>query len=99
MPTWNRRHFLQMTGGLAGIGLAAHAGLAEEQDGTASVPASQAEAAATTASYRVTGTCMAMGQAAGLAAAMAAAEGESSEKLDGRAVRAALEQRGAGFLG
>lgn len=51
------------------------------------------------ASYRVTGTCMAMGQAAGLAAAMAAAEGESPEKLDGRAVRAALEQRGAGFLG
>jgi ribulose 1,5-bisphosphate synthetase/thiazole synthase len=51
------------------------------------------------ASYRVTGTCMAMGQAAGLAAAMAAADGESPESLDGRELRTALEQRGAGFLG
>ncbi|NLY02598.1 MAG: FAD-dependent oxidoreductase [Rhodopirellula sp.] len=51
------------------------------------------------ASYRVTGTCMAMGQAAGLAAAMAAAEGESPDKLDGRAVRTALKNRDVGFLG
>ncbi len=50
------------------------------------------------ASYRVTGNCMAMGQAAGLAAAIAAAENKSPDELDGRAVRRALESRGAGFL-
>ncbi len=50
------------------------------------------------ASYRVTGTCMAMGQAAGLAAAIAATEGNSPDNLDGRALRSALEKRGAGFL-
>ena len=51
------------------------------------------------ASYRVTGTCMAMGQAAGLAAAMAAAEGKSPDQIDGAALRAALLKRGAGFAG
>jgi ribulose 1,5-bisphosphate synthetase/thiazole synthase len=49
------------------------------------------------ASYRVTGTCMAMGQAAGLAAAMAAAENKSPDQLDGPSLRKALEQRGAGL--
>ena len=50
------------------------------------------------ASYRVTGTCMAMGQAAGLAAAMAAKANQSPDQLDGVAVRKALEARGVGFL-
>lgn len=50
------------------------------------------------ASYRVTGTCMAMGQAAGLAAAMAAAEGKSPDEIDGAALRHALAQRGVGLL-
>lgn len=50
------------------------------------------------ASYRVTGTCMAMGQAAGLAAAMAAADGGDAASLDGAAVRAELRRRGARFL-
>lgn len=50
------------------------------------------------ASYRVTGTCMAMGQAAGLAAAMAAAENKSPEQIDGPSLRRALETRGTGFL-
>jgi len=49
------------------------------------------------ASYRVTGTCMAMGQAAGLAAAMAARQGTSPEQIDGPTLRRALEARGAGF--
>jgi len=49
------------------------------------------------ASYRVTGTCMAMGQAAGLAAALAARQGKSPDEIDGRALRQALEARGAGF--
>ncbi len=49
------------------------------------------------ASYRVTGTCMAMGQAAGLAAAMAAAENRSPDQLDGPALRRVLEQRGVGL--
>jgi len=47
------------------------------------------------ASYRVTGTCMATGQAAGLAAAWAAAEGLAPEALPGDKLRAALAQRGA----
>ncbi len=51
------------------------------------------------ASYRVTGTCMAMGQAAGLAAAMAARRNVSPGQLDGKAVHQALEDRGATFLG
>jgi hypothetical protein len=50
------------------------------------------------ASYRVTGTCMAMGQAAGLAAAMAAAEGKSPHQIDGPTLRKGLQARGAGFL-
>ncbi|NQT11466.1 MAG: FAD-dependent oxidoreductase [Planctomycetes bacterium] len=50
------------------------------------------------ASYRVTGTCMATGQAAGLAAAMAAAESKGPHELDGRALKRALADRGVGFL-
>ena len=50
------------------------------------------------ASYRVTGTCMAMGQAAGLAAAMAVAENRSPEQIDGRSLRQALQNRSVGFL-
>jgi len=49
------------------------------------------------ASYRVTGTCMAMGQAAGLAAAMAAAEGRSPEQVDGDLLHRTLKAKGAGF--
>ncbi|MBM4046115.1 MAG: FAD-dependent oxidoreductase [Planctomycetes bacterium] len=51
------------------------------------------------ASYRVTGTCMAMGQAAGLAAAWAAQDNSSPSGLSGPALRKKLEQRGVGFLG
>lgn len=51
------------------------------------------------ASYRVTGTCMAMGQAAGLAAAMAAAEGKPPAEIDGSVLRKALEARDVGFVG
>lgn len=51
------------------------------------------------ASYRVTGTCMGLGQAAGLAAAMAAADGVTPGGLAGKAVNAVLAQRGAGLLG
>ncbi|MDH7569643.1 MAG: FAD-dependent oxidoreductase [Armatimonadota bacterium] len=50
------------------------------------------------ASYRVTGTCMAMGQAAGLAAALAARGGCLPSELDGCALRAMLEERGVRFL-
>ncbi len=50
------------------------------------------------ASYRVTGTCMAMGQAAGLAAAWAAREGATPAALPGAELRALLADRGAGFL-
>jgi hypothetical protein len=50
------------------------------------------------ASYRVTGTCMAMGQAAGLAAAMAAGRGLAPEEIDGGELRAALKHRGVQFL-
>jgi hypothetical protein len=50
------------------------------------------------ASYRVTGTCMAMGQAAGLAAAMAAGRRVTPDEIDGRQLRAALENRGVQFL-
>jgi hypothetical protein len=49
------------------------------------------------ASYRVTGTCMAMGQAAGLAAAMAARRDGSPDEIEGRSLRRALEARGVGF--
>lgn len=50
------------------------------------------------ASYRVTGTCMGMGQAAGLAAAMAAAENTVPAQLDGKRIKKTLIARGAGFL-
>lgn len=50
------------------------------------------------ASYRVTGTCLAMGQAAGLAAAWAAREHLSPAMVPGNELRQALEARGAGLL-
>lgn len=50
------------------------------------------------ASYRVTGTCMGMGQAAGLAAARAVAGKCPPGQLDGAALRGALAERGVGFL-
>lgn len=50
------------------------------------------------ASYRVTGTCMATGQAAGLAAARCAAQGIHPAELDGAQLSAALVERGAGTL-
>jgi len=50
------------------------------------------------ASYRVTGTCMAMGQAAGLAAAWSAVEGLAPRALEGEQVRQHLAERGVGFL-
>ncbi|MHB8898663.1 MAG: FAD-dependent oxidoreductase [Thermoguttaceae bacterium] len=50
------------------------------------------------ASYRVTGTCMGLGQAAGLAAAMATASRTSADQIDGRQLRAALQKRGVKFL-
>jgi hypothetical protein len=49
------------------------------------------------ASYRVTGTCFGMGQAAGLAAAMAAAKELSPAEVDGVALRSELESRGVRF--
>jgi hypothetical protein len=50
------------------------------------------------ASYRVTGTCMGMGQAAGVAAAWAAAEGTTPRAIDGVTLRKRLEGLGCGFL-
>ncbi len=50
------------------------------------------------ASYRVTGTCMGLGQAAGLAAAMATAARTTPDQIDGRQLRAALKERGVMFL-
>lgn len=50
------------------------------------------------ASYRVTGTCMAMGQAAGLAGAWAAAEGKQPRDLTGSVLHSKLVDRGVGFL-
>ncbi len=50
------------------------------------------------ASYRVTGTCMGLGQAAGLAAAMATTARTTPEEIDGRELRAALKKRGVKFL-
>ncbi len=50
------------------------------------------------ASYRVTGTCMGLGQAAGLAAAMATKAGGTPDEIDGGELRAALAQRGVSFL-
>jgi hypothetical protein len=50
------------------------------------------------ASYRVTGNCMAMGQAAGLAAAMALGRGCAPGNLPGAELRDELTRRGVGFL-
>ena len=50
------------------------------------------------ASYRVTGTCMGLGQAAGLAAAMATTAGITPDEVNGPELRAALKQRGVRFL-
>lgn len=50
------------------------------------------------ASYRVTGTCMATGQAAGLAAALAVSEGMLPHELEGTQVRAGLQERGVRLL-
>ena len=47
------------------------------------------------ASYRVTGDCVAMGQAAGTAAALALEQGLTPRALDGKWVAAAMEQQGA----
>jgi hypothetical protein len=51
------------------------------------------------AAYRVTGTCMGMGQAAGLAAALCAAEGKLPAQLDGAQLRRLLLAKGVGLLG
>ncbi|MBM3874693.1 MAG: FAD-dependent oxidoreductase [Verrucomicrobia bacterium] len=48
--------------------------------------------------YRVTGTCMAMGQAAGLAAATAVRRKTTPSELDGAELHALLRARGAQFL-
>lgn len=50
------------------------------------------------ASYRVTGTCMAIGQAAGLAGAWAAVEGKQPRDLSGSELHKKLGHRGVGFL-
>jgi hypothetical protein len=52
----------------------------------------------THAAYRVTGTCMAMGQAAGLAAARAVSRGVGPAEVDGSGLHRALAERGARFL-
>lgn len=49
------------------------------------------------ASYRVTGTAMALGQAAGLAAARAVRDGVELDAVDGRKLRSTLQERGAKF--
>jgi hypothetical protein len=50
------------------------------------------------ASYRVTGTCMQMGQAAGVAAAVAAKQNTTPRALSGRALHKRLHELGVGFL-
>ena len=50
------------------------------------------------ASYRVTGTCMGMGQAAGLAAAHAVQQGKTPARLSGSELRGMLQVRGVEFL-
>lgn len=50
------------------------------------------------ASYRVTGTCMGMGQGAGIAAAWAATTGCQLRDIPGNALRRRLEDLGCGFL-
>ena len=49
------------------------------------------------ASYRVTGTAMALGQAAGMAGAWAVRDDLELDAVDGRELRAVLEKRGAKF--
>ncbi len=49
------------------------------------------------ASYRVTGTAMALGQAAGMAAAWAVREGLELDAIDARKLRNVLQTRGAKF--
>ena len=49
------------------------------------------------ASYRVTGTCMGMGMAAGLAAALAVERGVDPAKIDGVELRQRLIERGVSF--
>jgi len=49
-------------------------------------------------SYRVTGTCMQMGQAAGVAAAMAARQGVAPRRIEGTRLKRRLQDLGAGFL-
>ena len=50
------------------------------------------------ASYRVTGTAMATGQAAGLAAAWAVRDKLELDQVPGGKLRAALAERGAQFV-
>jgi len=50
------------------------------------------------ASYRVTGTCMGTGQAAGLAAAWSVSKGVPPAAIEGEELRAALAERGTRFL-
>jgi hypothetical protein len=50
------------------------------------------------ASYRVTGTCMGMGQAAGLASALCAHRKMMPDAVDGRELRESLAARGVEFL-
>lgn len=52
----------------------------------------------THAAYRVTGTCMATGQAAGLAAALAADRGVSPSEVDGTDLHQRLAEKGVRFL-
>ena len=47
------------------------------------------------ASYRVTGDCVAMGQAAGTAAAMSVKENRTPREMDGRRVALAMKEQGA----
>lgn len=51
------------------------------------------------ASYRVTGTCMGIGQAAGLAAAICAADNILPTQLEGVRLKRVLSEKGAGILG
>lgn len=50
------------------------------------------------ASYRVTGTAMALGQGAGLAARWASQRGVTPREIDGKELRGALAERGMVFL-
>ena len=49
------------------------------------------------ASYRVTGTAMGLGQAAGIAGAWAVRDGVELDKIDGKELRSTLAERGAKF--